>query len=467
VGLVDRSGSLESTTPLPPGAKVTLSATVSNPWWSSWLTGTTLTRTATVTAPVATLAQPVGVATAGSGVTLSFNQPVSTVTWTFDGITHRVNLPSPSSQVTVDLPAGHAAEGTLTVSAAAYTWEALSPPSPFTFFTGTGLQAVSSPAPGSDPSPSDPITLTFSRSVASLFGSKTPTVSVALLHTPPAGRWSSPNPYTLTFQPDPGALWPGQDLEIQLPAAVSVGGSAPTASLSYQLAQGPVLRLQEELAALGYLPLRFVPAAGQPGAPATVAAAAAADTTAPAGSFAWQWAPPAGLAALWQPGQYTVMTEAAVKAFENVSGLAVVGESNPLLWPTLAQALAGGHTNPNGYTWVSVSETLPETLIVWHDGANVITSPTNTGIPQDPTAPGTFIVYLRYTSQIMRGTNPDGTKYADPVKWVSYFNGSDAIHGFSRASYGFPQSLGCAELPYPTAQQVYPYTPIGTLVTVS
>ena len=50
---------------------------------------------------------------------------------------------------------------------------------------------------------------------------------------------------------------------------------------------------------------------------------------------------------------------------------------------------------------------------------------------------------------------------------VSYFNGGDALHGFIRASYGFPQSLGCVEMPYSEAAQVYPYTPIGTLVDVT
>ena len=68
----------------------------------------------------------------------------------------------------------------------------------------------------------------------------------------------------------------------------------------------------------------------------------------------------------------------------------------------------------------------------------------------------------------MSGTNPDGTHYRDPgVPWVSYFNGGDAIHGFNRGSYGSAQSLGCVELPFSEAERVFPYTPVGTLVTVS
>ena len=46
------------------------------------------------------------------------------------------------------------------------------------------------------------------------------------------------------------------------------------------------------------------------------------------------------------------------------------------------------------------------------------------------------------------------------------FYRGDAIHAFPRASFGTPQSLGCVELPLPAAAKVWPYTPIGTLVTV-
>ena len=67
----------------------------------------------------------------------------------------------------------------------------------------------------------------------------------------------------------------------------------------------------------------------------------------------------------------------------------------------------------------------------------------------------------------MKGTNPDGSTYDDPnVPYASYFNGGDALHGFVRASYGSPQSNGCVEMSYANAAQVWPLTPIGTLVTV-
>ena len=67
----------------------------------------------------------------------------------------------------------------------------------------------------------------------------------------------------------------------------------------------------------------------------------------------------------------------------------------------------------------------------------------------------------------MSGRNPDGSHYHDPgIKWISYFNGGEAIHGFNRPTYGFPQSVGCVEAPIDTAAKIWPYTPIGTLVTI-
>jgi lipoprotein-anchoring transpeptidase ErfK/SrfK len=115
-----------------------------------------------------------------------------------------------------------------------------------------------------------------------------------------------------------------------------------------------------------------------------------------------------------------------------------------------------------------VSEASPETVHVWHDGHTVVSGLVNTGIPAAPTATGVFPVFEHVPVTTMTGTNPDGSHYSDPgIPWVSYFNGGDALHGFIRAGYGYPQSLGCVEMPYSQAQAVFPYTPIGTLVSVA
>ncbi len=97
----------------------------------------------------------------------------------------------------------------------------------------------------------------------------------------------------------------------------------------------------------------------------------------------------------------------------------------------------------------------------------ILTSPGNTGIASAPTAQGTWPVFEHISTGTMSGTNPDGTHYHDPgIRWISYFHGGDALHEFPRASFGTPQSLGCVELPEGAAAAVWPYTPIGTLVTI-
>jgi peptidoglycan hydrolase-like protein with peptidoglycan-binding domain len=248
--------------------------------------------------------------------------------------------------------------------------------------------------------------------------------------------------------------------------------SSYTASFTIEAAS--VLRLQQLLAELDYLPLAFVPPAGS--SSGSSSALAHEPTTSSAipldpqpGSFAWRFPNiPPSLAALWQPGAPNVITTGAVMAFESDHGLADDGVAGPLVWSALLQAVAQRQVDTAPYDYVMVSTALPETLRVWRDGTVIFSSLANTGIPASPTQLGTWPVYLRYLSTTMSGYNPDGTYYSDPgVPWVSYFHGGDAIHGFLRASYGFPQSLGCVELPYAAAETVWPMTPIGTLVTVS
>lgn len=453
---------------LPPGGTVTITVKARNPWWASWAEGSKVTRSVQVSAPAVKVETTVTQFATGSSPVVTFTQPVTVVTWTSGGATKTLHLRTPARHVHLTLPANHPDHGTLVVRAASYDWETLSGPATLSFFEGTGPQAVISPPPGSTISPTTPIRLTLSQPVDTLFGVRRPALSVARLTSTPAGTWTTPSLNVLQFKPAPGALWPNQIFEMHLPLAVHVVGTSTTTSfLSYKLPQGSMTRLQQELAALSYLPFRWTPAPGHAGLPRSVNAISAVDYTGSPGHFSWDWAPPPLLRRLWQPAVNGIMTQGAIRAFENRNGLNVNdGVNNPLLWPYLAQAVASDSQNPNGYTWVDVNKSLPQRLTVWHNGKPIIEVPTNTGIPQAPTADGTFVVYLRYRSQIMRGKNPNGTKYADPVKWVSYFNGSDAIHGFLRASYGFPQSLGCAELTYANAARVYPYTPIGTLVTV-
>ncbi len=212
------------------------------------------------------------------------------------------------------------------------------------------------------------------------------------------------------------------------------------------------------LAELGYLPVTFTPAAPQ-----------ATPSAATPGVFTWAYPTlPAALRAQWGVGSDNVVLQGALMAFQLQSGLATTGQADPTTWADLVQAANAGTVDAHPYDYVYVSMALPETLTLYVAGRATFHTLVNTGIPASPTAPGTYPVYLRYLTQTMSGTNPDGTHYSDPgIPDVSYFHGGDALHGFIRASYGFPQSLGCVEMPFAAAASVYPHTPIGTLVTVA
>jgi peptidoglycan hydrolase-like protein with peptidoglycan-binding domain len=177
---------------------------------------------------------------------------------------------------------------------------------------------------------------------------------------------------------------------------------------------------------------------------------------------------PSALASMWAPGTFGEMTKGAIMAFENTNGMNVDGLPSPALWNAVITAAVKGQSNTFGYTFVQVSEGSPETESTWHSGKTVVSGLVNTGIPAAPTAQGTFAVFEHALSVTMSGTNPDGSHYVDPgIPFVSYFNGGDALHYFARGGYGYPQSLGCVEMPYSEAESVYPYTPIGTLVQVT
>ncbi len=226
------------------------------------------------------------------------------------------------------------------------------------------------------------------------------------------------------------------------------------------------LRLEQLLAQLGYLPLTWTPS-GTAIQPSDLAGQVAAAYNPPPGSFGWQSGYPSVLHSLWAEGSGNLIVTGAIRAFQSEQGLTMDGVAGTEFWSDLLKAVAAGHGNGNGYTYALASKSLPETLTIWHDGREVLSSPANTGIPVAPTADGTFPVYERLQFQIMEGTNPGGSTYADPVYWVSYFDGGDAVHYFDRGSYGWPQSLGCVELPYSAARTAYGYLSYGSLVTVA
>jgi hypothetical protein len=153
--------------------------------------------------------------------------------------------------------------------------------------------------------------------------------------------------------------------------------------------------------------------------------------------------------------------------FQAVHGLSWNTGMTAQTWQLILQAAATKQYDPNTYDYVVVGQSQPELLMLYVNGHHVYNTFVNTGVSSAPTASGTYPVYERFTVTTMSGKYPDGQTYSDPgIPWVSYFHGGDALHGFLRSQYGFPQSLGCVEMPFVNAQHLWPYTPIGTLVSV-
>jgi hypothetical protein len=288
------------------------------------------------------------------------------------------------------------------------------------------------------------------------------------------GSWQGAGTSTLRFVPA-GAFGQLTKVTVRVPGGASGIRSASGGLLGsdvkfkFRTSTYQTTRLEQLLAQLDYLPLNWTaaPGATTPAATDRTAQIAAAYDP-PQGTFTWQPGWPSKLKTFWQNGASTsLILKGAVMLFENNQGLAMDGIPGPQVWSALLKAVARNQTNTLGYTYALAREANPETLTVWHDGKVILHTLANTGIQAAPTTLGTAPVYLRYYSQIMKGTNPDGSKYADQVYYVSYFRAGEAVHYFNRGSYGFPQSLGCVELPWAQAKFVWPYMNYGTLVTVA
>jgi hypothetical protein len=445
---------------LEPGEPVTVEVAVRRPGWIAWLAGRHASERLQLRAPSALVRERYVTLAAGSPLQLAFTTPVTRVAYGAPEHLHHRSLAHPSTQVKL---ARASEAGSIEVAAAPRTWERLPAPSLVTWFpAGAGPSAVLSPTPGSSIAPASPIDVTFSQPLSTALGGGHPRLEPAV-----SGHWHTVDSHTIAFVPSAYGFGLDTPVRLILPHGVrlldgSGGGDTPVAT--WTVPPGSTVRAQQILAQLGYLPLSFASAHHVALTPAAQERAA---VDPPAGSFSWRYGNvPAQLNALWRPGTTDEMMRGAVMAFENAHELTVDGLLGPVVWRALLHAEIAGQKTTAGYTFVMVSEG-SETLRLWNDGSIPITTPVNTGIATAPTALGTFAVYEHLASGTMSGFNPDGSHYEDPgVPWISYFNGGDALHGFERAQYGFPQSLGCVEMLPATAGRVWPYTPIGTLVQI-
>jgi L,D-transpeptidase catalytic domain len=451
---------------LAPGEKVSIDVTVKRPSTVGWLVGDTTEAHLTLHTPVARVRDKWLTVKESSNPHVTFDAPVRAVAFGQPGELQHRRFSHPHQKVSLG---AQQAAGSVLVSAAPRSWERLGKPESVTWFpkgSGGAASVAASPAPGSEISAATPLRLTFSEPVKKALGGGEPTIS-----PDSEGHWHRVDAHTIVFQPSEWGAGLSTTVEVTLPKKANVvegdGSLQKTDKVEWQIPGGSMLRLQQLLAEQGYLPVSWKPS-GKPVAK-TPAGELAAAVEPPAGKFDWRYGNlPSGLKEAWSPGEENLATEGALMAFESQHEMETDGVAGAAVWDALLKAAIAGERNAEkGYSYVHVTESLPETVFLWHNGKQIFTTPANTGIPGAETELGTFPVYLRFEETTMSGENPDGSHYEDPgIMWVSYFNGGDALHAFDRASYGTPQSLGCVEMPLDSAAEVWPYTPIGTLVTV-
>jgi peptidoglycan hydrolase-like protein with peptidoglycan-binding domain len=335
---------------------------------------------------------------------------------------------------------------------------------------------ASPPSPtvsSANPAEASPSAFTGTLKVAGVSPHKLTGTSPIVVHFADALEPNSPLP---TLRPYVGGRWVRQgssavftptgayppDSTIKVRLTKRPGAPVKTIAIR-KTPRGSLRRAEQILAQLGYLPLTTTAAT-----PAGTAAKQQAVYQPPQGRFVWRYPhTPKSLKQNWNTQDGGTVLRGAVIAFQHQSNLPLDGSIGRKTWHALIQADITNKVDPDRYSYVSADLYLPQRLTVWVAGHTAITSPVNGGVSGAPTPLGTFPVYLRYTSTTMSGTNPDGSHYRDPgIPWVNYFTGGSAVHGFPRASYGFPQSVGCLELPIPTAAQVYKLINYGTLVNV-
>jgi peptidoglycan hydrolase-like protein with peptidoglycan-binding domain len=461
---------------VPPGTTLTVTVHVRRPGWSGWALGHDVDKQLVVRTPSAHVRTRWTTLRSGASLRVAFDAPVARLAYGTPGHVHHVVLQHP--QQVVSLGRQTAPAGALVVAGAPRTWEQLPRTRTVTWFpSGVSTLAVASPAPGAALKPLSPLRLTFSKPLSTL-GAARPTFATAV-----GGHWRRADSHTLIFTPTGTGFGLGATVQMTLPPGADlVGANGATTSatttpaaattsggdvVSWTVPPGSTLRLHELLAQLGYLPLAFHSSGRRVATDDGAQLAAAVDP--PKGSFDWRWKLPGELTSQWSPDTATSITRGALMAFQSDRGLTVDGLPGPSVWSALFAAVRAHKVNTFGYSYVLVHrDATTQTATVFHNGKTITSTPANTGVPAAPTELGTFPVYLRYDETTMSGTNPDGSRYVDPgIKWVSYFNGGDALHAFDRASYGTPQSVGCVEMPEAAAGKIYPYTSIGTLVQVA
>lgn len=120
-----------------------------------------------------------------------------------------------------------------------------------------------------------------------------------------------------------------------------------------------------------------------------------------------------------------------------------------------------------GEKWISVD--VKNNIVSAYVGDQIVWGPKAvvTGSLPAPTVVGTFKVYLKYSSQKMKGDGWDGP-YESWAPWVMYFHRDYALHGAPWRSqmvyHPYGGSHGCVNLTVADAKWLYDWAPYGTVV---
>ena len=116
--------------------------------------------------------------------------------------------------------------------------------------------------------------------------------------------------------------------------------------------------------------------------------------------------------------------------------------------------------------WIEV-DLSTQTLTMWLGSQVVKSFLISSGKAATPTQIGEGMIYSKTPSMTMTGTIAGDYFYVPNVKWVSFFNGGEAIHGtYWHSNFGYPMSHGCINMTEVDAKTLYDFAPIGTKVIV-
>lgn len=134
--------------------------------------------------------------------------------------------------------------------------------------------------------------------------------------------------------------------------------------------------------------------------------------------------------------------------------------------PFITNTIVGNSGGGGGAKMIEVN--LSQQRLTMYEGNTVIRSVlVSTGKAATPTQVGEFAIYAKYPMQTMTGTINGEYYYVPNIKWVSYFDGGEALHGtYWHHNFGHPMSHGCVNMTEDDAYFLYNWAPIGTKVVV-